>query len=91
MASKKAVGCPCKADAANLESISAGVDRLYDLCQTLKSELASVPKQNIDAANYFSSIIVPAMDDVRAEADALELLTNKSYWPFPTYSDLLFY
>ncbi len=91
IAAKKAVGCTCKADAANLESISEGVDRLYALCQNLKNELASVPKENIDAANYFSGTIVPAMDAVRAEADALELLTDKSYWPFPTYSDLLFY
>ncbi len=91
IAAKKAVSCPCKADAANLESISEGVDRLYALCQNLKNELASVPKENIDAANYFSGTIVPAMDAVRAEADALELLTDKSYWPFPTYSDLLFY
>jgi glutamine synthetase len=53
--------------------------------------LTNVPKIGIDAANYFSSVIVPDMDAVRAEADALELLTDKSYWPFPTYSDLLFY
>jgi glutamine synthetase len=91
VAAKKSIGCPCKADADSLEKIAQGVDRLYDLCQTLKSKLVSVPKENIDAANYFSSIIVPAMDAVRAEADVLELLTDKSYWPFPTYSDLLFY
>ena len=24
-------------------------------------------------------------------ADGLELITDKSYWPFPTYADLLFY
>ena len=26
-----------------------------------------------------------------ADADAIEELTDKSYWPYPTYSDLLFY
>ena len=26
-----------------------------------------------------------------ADADRLETLTDKSYWPYPTYSDLLFY
>jgi len=28
---------------------------------------------------------------LRAEADALEAMTDKAYWPYPTYSDLLFY
>ena len=32
-----------------------------------------------------------AMDAIRASADRLEELTAKKYWPFPTYSDLLFY
>jgi glutamine synthetase len=57
----------------------------------LQSKLNAVPSSSIDAANYFSEVIVPAMDAVRTEADALELVTDKTYWPFPTYSDLLFY
>ena len=31
------------------------------------------------------------MEAARADADRLETLTDQSYWPFPTYSDLLFY
>ena len=88
---KKAAGCSCKADQALLEDISRRNDKLYDLCQQLKADLSEIPSANIDAANYFSDIIVPHMDAVRAEADGLELLTDRSYWPFPTYSDLLFY
>ena len=34
---------------------------------------------------------IPAMQAVRAEADALEELTDKNCWPYPAYSDLLFY
>ena len=88
---KKAAGCTFKADQALLEEISQRNDRLFELCQQLKSDLSQTPKANIDAANYFSDVIVPHMDAVRAEADALELLTDRSFWPFPTYSDLLFY
>ena len=36
-------------------------------------------------------MITNDMSAVRAEADALELITDNSYWPFPTYSDILFY
>jgi glutamine synthetase len=35
--------------------------------------------------------IVPGMQAIRSHADELEALTDKSYWPYPTYSDLLFY
>jgi glutamine synthetase type III len=31
------------------------------------------------------------MDQMRRHADVLEDLTDKNYWPYPTYSDLLFY
>ena len=31
------------------------------------------------------------MERMRQDADLLEQLTDKSYWPYPTYADLLFY
>ena len=40
---------------------------------------------------YYHDTIVPGMNALRAEADVLEAMTDKSYWPYPTYSDLLFY
>ena len=33
---------------------------------------------------------VEAMGQLRAVADELETMVGKDYWPFPTYSDLLF-
>ena len=88
---KKAIGCPVRAEEALAKKLSAGIDELYDRCEHLKTELSTVPEESIDAANYFSWVIVPDMDAVRSAADSLELLTDKAYWPFPTYSDLLFY
>ena len=43
------------------------------------------------AAMYYHDTIIPGMHALRTEADALEAMTDKSYWPYPTYSDLLFY
>ena len=40
---------------------------------------------------YYHDTVRPGMDAIRSAADALEDLTDKSYWPYPTYSDLLFY
>jgi glutamine synthetase len=88
---KKGLGCSCEAETDLLTKISAGIDALYDRCRKLSDDLKQIPKDSILAANYFAQTVVPAMDAVRSEADALELLTDKTYWPFPTYSDLLFY
>ena len=88
---KKGLGCSCKAESQLLQQVSEGIDRLYERCQILSDHLRQIPKDSVSAANYFAQVVVPAMDAVRAEADTLELLTDKTYWPFPTYSDLLFY
>ena len=40
---------------------------------------------------YYHNVITRDMQKVRSFADTLEQLTDKSYWPYPTYSDLLFY
>jgi glutamine synthetase len=71
--------------------ISESCDRLYEASEQLYAKLKKVPQGNECAANYYSEVIVSAMQAVRKEADFLEKLTAKSYWPYPTYSDLLFY
>ena len=42
------------------------------------------------AAAYMHDRVLPAMRELRRIADSLEQLTDKSYWPFPTYDQLLF-
>ena len=88
---KKSVGCSVKAEETLVNRLSKHTDALFELCEKLNEDLNAVPTCNVEAANYFSKVIIPEMDAVRAEADKLELLTDRSYWPFPTYSDLLFY
>ena len=59
--------------------------------ETLKKVLAGVSGNAQKAAAYYHDVVIPAMDAVRAEADTLETLTDKSCWPYPIYSDLLYY
>ena len=54
-------------------------------------ELTGIPADAKTAAEYCRQVIVPSMDAIRSHADRLEELTAKKYWPFPTYSDMLFY
>lgn len=44
----------------------------------------------LSTAKYYKNNIVPAMQEVRAVADELELMVSNKYWPYPTYGDLLF-
>ena len=88
---KKAAGCGCQAETELVKQLSEGTDALYAACTDLQDCLSKTPKENMEAANYFNDVIVPKMDALRGIADRLELITDKAYWPFPTYSDLLFY
>ena len=41
-------------------------------------------------ADYVRDEVLPRMAELRAVCDEAETLTASSYWPFPTYGDLLF-
>ena len=88
---KKELGVSCKAETGLIGRLSQGTDRLYAGIGALEDALSRVPNSPEEAASYYHSVVIPAMDALRAEADLLEKLTDKSYWPYPTYSDLLYY
>ena len=49
-------------------------------------------KENWPArAHAYVELVVPAMDALRTTVDRLEELTDREYWPLPTYNDMLFY
>ncbi|MBQ8621755.1 MAG: glutamine synthetase III [Oscillospiraceae bacterium] len=88
---KKAVGAACKAENALIAKLSAATDALYDSAEKLRADLETVPSGSEAASRYYRQVVVAGMNAVRKEADLLEQLTDKSCWPYPTYSDLLFY
>ena len=79
LVSKQALGLSSRADAALLRRITVLADDLYDDCEKLKALLSQIPEDQVAASSYFHKNIIPAMDAVRADADALEELTDKSY------------
>lgn len=44
-----------------------------------------------EKAIYFKDAVLPAMNALRIVADEMERLTAEDYWPYPTYTKLLFY
>ena len=91
LAMKKSLGLGCNAESILVGNLSQTTDSLYDAINTLRHALAAVPKAAEDAARYYHDTVIPGMNAIRSAADALETMTEKKYWPYPTYSDLLFY
>jgi glutamine synthetase len=88
---KDIAGASCRAERALVAKLSGLTDNLYDSIEELKSLLNRLPEDAQTASLYLRSKVIPAMELLRTQADGLEELTDKSYWPYPTYSDLLFY
>ena len=91
---RQALGDSIKAivETSLTERISTCCDRLYESAEKLHRDLKSVPRGcNQEASDYYCDVIIPGMERIRKDADLLEKLTPKSYWPYPIYSDMLFY
>jgi glutamine synthetase len=52
--------------------------------------VAAAEKEGAEQANYFRTVVFPAMSALRTPIDELELIVDKELWPVPTYGDLLF-
>ncbi len=89
--SKRATGLSCWVETDIAGQVSTAADRLYDHVGSLREALHQVPAEPEEAAMYYRRVVCGYMEEVRRQADVLETLTDKAHWPFPTYSDLLFY
>jgi len=80
-----------RAEESLLAKLTAGADRLWDAIEALQAAAAGVPgEDSLRVAAYYRDEVLPAMAALRKEADALELLCAKEYWPLPTYGELLY-
>ena len=92
IALKQAAGVPCKSETELLNRLSTTADRLYETCEALNTHVQSIPtEQDLRRADYCHDVLLRDMAYARKDADTLEALVGKSHWPYPTYSDLLFY
>ena len=75
------------------------VSKISSLSACLSKKTAELDKVLLDAkdiedseelAKFYHDTVLSQMNEVRAIADELEPIVGKGYWPFPTYTDLLF-
>ena len=88
---KEQTGVSAKYERTVAKQIGELTDKLLDAAEKLESDLKAVPSDSVKAMDYTHKTILSDMAAARADADELETLTDRAYWPFPVYSDLLFY
>ena len=84
------LGLPSKYEENNARNNCMLSDCLHDACIKLEKDLREVPADPEAAMRFCHDVIVPDMNECRSFADELETITERTAWPFPTYSDLLF-
>ncbi|MDD5924424.1 MAG: glutamine synthetase III [Clostridia bacterium] len=67
------------------DELYSELHRLYDTLEEIK-----LISHKLEVAKYYKNSILPIMSSIRKASDELELIIAKEYWPYPTYSDLLF-
>ena len=94
LAAKKAAvaGLPCKYETAAVTKLSELSGSIADATDDLEAEIEKFQaiEDVTEAANDIRDVILGKMDSLRAVCDEAETITAKEFWPFPTYSDLLF-
>lgn len=92
VAKKQAIGISVPNEKEKAKRLSSLTEALIERIDVLDSVAAKVPSgcSIIETAAYYKDNALPAMDRLRKVADTLETMVAKEYWPFPTYTELLY-
>ena len=81
-----------KAEVKRLRDCVSLLNEMQDALEKLeiiRAEVRSIEDLRERAVQMHAKV-VPAMDALRAPADKLEMIVDRSYWPMPSYGDLMF-
>ncbi len=91
IATKESIGIDVPNEKARAQKISKLTEEMIVSIDSLEEISKSVPSDIPEASHYYKDTVLPAMAKLREASDSLEMLVAKDYWPFPTYTDLLYY
>ena len=93
LAIKQDMGVACKAETKLLKKLSDGADAISDdLDALVEAHDAMIATADVQArGDACRDSVLPAMEQLRKDADAIETICSKEYWPLPSYNDILFY
>ncbi len=92
LASKSSLGLKAPKELEKADKLTALTESLMNKIDTLDEAAAGVPDTDdvFEIANYYRDVVIGKMTELRDVADKLETVVAKEYWPFPTYTDLLY-
>ena len=93
LAIKQDMGVACKAETKLLKKLSDGADAISDDIDALvEAHDAMIATADVQArGDACRDSVLPAMEQLRKDADAIETICSKEYWPLPSYNDILLY
>lgn len=91
ISAKDSIGISANGEKSLCARLSSDIDSLYERIGVLEKDLSAVPSEIYESARWCADKVVASMEACREKADELERIVDKSYWPVPTYSDILFY
>ncbi len=93
LAIKQDMGVACKAETKLLKKLSDGADVISDdIDELVEAHDAMIATADVQArGEACRDNVLPAMEKLRKDADAMETICSKEYWPLPSYNDILFY
>ena len=92
MSAKKAAvpELSCSYDTKLIKRLSVLTDSIDTATEALERSVMALEGDNTQQAFHIRDDVLCKMAELRALCDEAETMTAASYWPFPTYGDLLF-
>ena len=76
---------------SQLIDVTNGLTKAYTLKLELEKVLEDKPTTSVEEISlYYKEKVLPLMKEIRTIIDGIEVKVDKSYWPYPSYGDLLF-
>lgn len=93
VATKAELGIAAKAEKALVQTLTDGIDKITELVADLekKNAAAQALEDCTEQDDAYRDSVIPAMDALRADVDAMEKVCGHDYWPVPSYNKILFY
>ena len=82
----------CRYETDLVKKLSVLTDCITEKTDELEKAVLGIQDAEdiISESALIRDTVLPKMSELRIPCDRAELLTAKSYWPFPTYGDILF-
>ena len=92
LVAKKALGLNVDYEYSVSKIISDGIHKIFDIKTKLEESLKEAQNEEglEEKSMAYMEKVLPKMADLREAVDSLESYVDASYWPVPSYGDLLF-